>query len=193
MLIPGGYGQVNLKFTGASLPFGAQMTWGFQDVLGDDAAAEATLFANMWDAALLDSLQCTTCVLTSVLVKHGPNATGDSAEVGTSKPGLEVGVGTSPQVALLIRKNTATGGRQGRGRMYMPGLPEIHVETSGTYDATQRAAAQTRFTDFLGDLEAAGLPMVLLHAGPGSEPEPFNVLSLTVDSRVATQRRRNRP
>lgn len=193
MLIPGGYGQVNLKFSGASVPFGAQMTWGFQDTLSDDAAAEATIIANIWNAALLDNLQTTTIALTSVLVKHGPNSTGDSAEVGVSIPGLEVGVGTSPAVALLIKKNTATGGRQGRGRMYMPGLPEIHVETSGAYDASQLAVAQTRFTDFLGDLDAAGLPMVLLHAGPGSEPEPYTVLGLSVDSRVATQRRRNRP
>lgn len=99
-------------------------------------------------------------------------------------------------VALLVQKRTARGGRQGRGRMYFP--PFLFAESVITATGT---IAQGLIDQFTNDLEAwrvavagTAFDLVLLHGDPlvGSSPPPDVITSLTAQPLVATQRTRLR-
>lgn len=101
-------------------------------------------------------------------------------------------------VALLVQKRSLTGGRRGRGRLYVPWiLRDEEVNEVGVVDGTALAAFQSHADDLLADMANGTTldnpaPMVILHdsSGLGPEPGPSEVTSLTVDALVATQRRR---
>lgn len=100
--------------------------------------------------------------------------------------------GLPSNCALLIKKLTASGGRRNRGRFYFPAayLPEATVSSNGDLDNTLVANYQARFDNFLTELSGADLPMVVWH-----ELAPLTgtvVTTLTVQSKIATQRRRMR-
>lgn len=95
--------------------------------------------------------------------------------------------------AFLCRKLTASGGRRGRGRFYMPGVAEADVGNIGDVLSGMQTVLATNLPLVLSDL--VGLAqvdnVVLLHQ---SVPFTPNVItSLTADVRIATQRRRLRP
>lgn len=96
-----------------------------------------------------------------------------------------------PNTALLVRKNTAGGGRRNRGRMFMPPawIGEEDIGPLGNIDASDLSDFQTLMGGFMTDIGAAGLVPVLLHSDGGT---PTVVTSLAVQSTVATQRRRLR-
>lgn len=191
-LIPAGYIQANLRFSGDSSPNGAEVTLGF-DASGyvGDVADMATEIGNEWIASIR-TVMPSTVVLASVLVKAGPNATGPAAEVAVSSAGSGGGASASPNVAILVRKNTAAGGRTGRGRFYHPGPQESEVNPNGTLSGAFVSGMQTEVNDFFGALATAGLDSVLLHSETSPVTTPTPITSFTVDSRVATQRRRLR-
>lgn len=117
-----------------------------------------------------------------------------------------VGSGTNtssklPQnCALLVKKQSAQGGRQHRGRMFLPGiLTEEEVDAVGTISDANFTSLSTDATVFFGNLNIdapeAGppMPMVILHnTPPDPAPLPTPVTHLTVDRRISTQRRRLR-
>jgi hypothetical protein len=91
-----------------------------------------------------------------------------------------------------VRKNTARGGRRGRGRIYLPwfiaedGVDEVGLITPGTIGAIQAAMDvwRTKLVDF-------DLPMYVLHnSGISATGTPDQVTSLRVQGMIATQRRR---
>jgi len=96
--------------------------------------------------------------------------------------------------AYLVRKNTAAAGRGKSGRMYVPGALEAQVTPAGIVDPAELAswngahltAFYSAFTSDVGD------PVVNHQAGSplGSTS---TVTSFTMDSKIATQRRRLRP
>lgn len=96
----------------------------------------------------------------------------------------------SPQVAILMQKVSGVTGRANRGRMYFPAPPESQTDGGGNYLAGVVAGYQARADQFESDLNLAGLPMVILHDNPALTPTP--VLSFSISSTVATQRRRVR-
>lgn len=192
MEIPVGYAQVNLLFTGLSVPTGAQCTFGV-DVSGFtgtplDAGNE---ILGAWLTAGVAVVQTDTTTLAGVLVKFGPVETGPSATAPGSITGGISSTGASPAVAALVKKETAFGGRAGRGRMYLPGMGEANVETTGTLNTTYRAAVEENLEDFRAICDSVSLPWVLLH-GEGSPFAPYPITGLSVDPVVATQRRRQR-
>lgn len=189
MIIPVGYAQANLRFGGAALPRGAEVTLGldFSAFVGTTAEL-AQAVADAWEASMLDQ-QSTAITLESVLVKKGPNATGQSAEVFPGTAGTVAAATTSPQVSILVKKVTALGGREGRGRFYMPGYTEADIGADGSLDSTDLDSLQTDADAFHAALLAADIEPVLLH---NSATTPTEILSFQVDSTVATQRRRLR-
>lgn len=193
MIIPSGFAQVNLKWSGASVPTGAECTYGV-DISGysGDPTDLGESVASAYNAANLDGVQVTTISLTSILVKFGPNVTGPSAEVATSFPGTISSPGNWPATSVLVQKNTSAGGRAGRGRMYWPGITESDVSVAGIVDTAYRLAMDTALTSFLDQHVVANHPMVLLHGDSSPIPTPLPILSLVPASQVATQRRRNR-
>ena len=105
--------------------------------------------------------------------------------------------GTAAQLALptnccvLLRKTTARGGRKGRGRMFLPAgvIGEAQVNQVGEIDASSLTAMQTQYTAAVNAWIAGPYKPVLLHED-GSAPD--NILAMTLQRVIATQRRRMR-
>lgn len=95
--------------------------------------------------------------------------------------------------ALLVSKNTALGGRSNRGRMFVPPvrLNEGAVDAAGNIASSALASIQTLFDDWILALVADDFSPKLFHQGP-SPAAPTQITSLTVQSVIATQRRRMR-
>lgn len=193
MLIPVGFGQANLIFTGSGLPTGAQMTLGFAVPTGVDPTTVANRIITAWTGSGIPGNMPPTLSLTGVLVKFGPSDIGPSALVGASVPGTSAGVQASPNVAVLVHKVTEAGGRSGRGRFYLPGPQEAQIDPNGALATTYRTNLQTGFTNFRNALVTADVLPRLLH-GSLSAPidEPLPITGFVVDARSATQRRRLR-
>lgn len=192
MLIPVGFAQVNLKFSGTGQPLGGECTYGLDITgYGGDPADAALLIGNAWGSEQMDVLQSSSVTLASVLVKYGPNATGPSAEVAAGFAGTQT-TPVSPNTSWLVQKRTALGGKAGRGRMYIPGIPESVVDASGVIDTSYVNSSQTHVSDFFLLQSAADLIPVLLHGPDSPIGTPTVITSFDVQFKVATQRRRLR-
>jgi len=191
-VIPSGYAQINWQFTGTSLPFGADVTLGV-DI--SSYAGTATDAAGDAHQAWVDNIiprQVNTVTLSNTHVKFGPNSTGPAGDAGTPTAGSGSNPGISPQVSALVHKTTLFGGHPGRGRMFVPGLSESDVNNAGTVDSGALGAWQTSVDGLLSDLGTALLIPVLLHGVGSPLSTPSTITDFTVDSKVATQRRRLR-
>lgn len=121
-----------------------------------------------------------------------------------------VGDAAPSNCALLLKKYTTRAGRRGRGRMYVPGIPEALVEPGGQVDSAHLAFWNTTIlptvlgfvTDLGSGFTDGEIAPVLLHdllrdpeTGdpiPGSGLPPDRMVALQPDGRIATQRRRLR-
>lgn len=191
MIIPVGFSQVNLQYSGLNLPTGGEVTFGVQNINNLAPGAAANVVLTAYNTANVASLFSSDATLSSILVKNGPNATGPFGSVSAAVNGTDGADPNPPQVAMLVKKFTVQGGRTGIGRSYWPNVSANKVLDSGLLDAAYQTAAQTVFDAFLTQLDVNDLPMVLLHAESGSGV-PLNVIGYVVQSRSATQRRRNR-
>ena len=191
--IPDGFAQINWKFTGTSVPNGAEVTMGV--AIGtftgtpEDAADAAGV---VWNDEILPG-QSNTITLSSVLCKFGPTATGPSGEVAFGVAGGQSQVPEAPQVAALVQKRTGLGGRAGRGRMFVPGLGENLVLAGGIFSPTVIASYQAAYDALLAGLATADLIPVVLHGAGSPLSTPTVITSLQLMPLVATQRRRLRP
>ncbi len=132
---------------------------------------------------------------------------------GTNVPAFAIGshavtVGTnnivvpSPQVCILIKKTTALAQRKNRGRCYMPWIVAAdHISEDGTVDPTYRGGLQTNADDWLADLIVAVGDMCIANKTLAVDPDTGKkyvthigegeaITALTVEAKVATQRRR---
>jgi hypothetical protein len=192
MIIPVDYSQVNLKWAGNGLPLGAQTTFGIandDDLPPSDIATKA--LAAWDDCGVMDNLSVQVSV-TSCLVKNGPNEIGPAAEVAATVAGTSGSEPLPPNVSVLVAKNTPAGGRMGKGRLFLPGLPEGSTPGGGVLAPTPLAEIQGKMNALLTNLRDSNIPMVLLHSKVGVFEIPLVITSLTVQSRMATQRRRLR-
>lgn len=192
MAIPDGYGQVTHLFGGAALPLGAAVTYGFTRGMNPSPPAE---FAEIFHDAFADNIMSqvgTSVTLLSTLVKFGPDATGPSAEFADPRTGGNAGTVLGPNTAFLVRKQTAMGGRAGRGRMYIPGVRETSADDAGVLQPASVALMQAEVDAFLVQVGAANVNLVVLHQAGSPLTTPTDITGLQVDGRVATQRRRLR-
>jgi len=192
MLIPEEYGQANFRFGGTGLPTGAEVTIGFFH--GEIAGAVnevAEALHTCWFENFISN-QCDELQLLSTLVKFGPNDTGAQAEHVQTVTGLASGEFSTPATSILLTKQTIIGGRKGRGRMFVPGLPEADLLPGGIIPTATVDAWNADAQQFLDDMEAAGLFPRLLHGVYDPQPDPYNIYALTASNVAATQRRRQR-
>lgn len=190
MFIPNGFAQANFRYVGPGVPFGAEWTIGID--VDQYAGTPSTLAGELAADYIAQSFQSIMAVgvdLSSVLVKYGPNATGATAEAFATEAGT-VASGASPNVAYLVSKLTAQGGRRGRGRLYLPGVTEAGINNSGTVLAATVTNIQTAFTAMHALAIADSRPYVLLHSS--TEHFPDLITSFVAQSIGATQRRRMR-
>lgn len=188
MTIPAGFGEAAFEFQGAAQPLGAVVTIGFSN----DATQSATDCAQDLHTLMRDVVAAMCSVETSLLrtnVKLGPDATGPIGTYATTQAGGRSGDSCPPNVAFLVRKATALGGRQGRGRFYLPGIAEGDVDEGGTLSASIRDAASAALGTFHFAASAADVPPFLLH---NDSLAPTAITTYNLDVKVATQRRRLR-
>lgn len=187
-IIPVGFGQVNFFFTGAGYARGAQVVMGFSNDGPSGALGAAEAFAENWVTNILPE-QATDITLDQVKVKLGPNDTGDEAVSSVGEAGTNAGQGYSPQVAALITKVTLLGGREGRGRIFFPGLLEASTDGLGKLTAATKNSLDVAFASFKLQASDDDLPIFLLHnsATAPTALEGFDTVQL-----LATQRRRIR-
>jgi hypothetical protein len=191
--IPVGYAQVNLLFTGPSLPYGAQATFGVDHSASSMTPAQvAEEVFDQYGAAQVYNGIAIGVNLSGVLVKFGPNTTGPSAIHSDTWNGQATGGAAAPNTSWLIRKITALGGHAGRGRMYLPGVPEEDIDDNGNIVSASREALEGDVGSMMAALVLANLDPVLLHAEGSPISTPTLITGWSVDTRVATQRRRLR-
>lgn len=192
MFIPPGFAGVLIPFQQATLARSAAITFGV-DVSGATGTQQAicdeiqaSFMANL--GLIIDS----SVTIGPVKMSFGQDGAEAVAAQGTvSNPGGRALVSTPPQVAVLVKKTTALGGRRNRGRFYLPwAVASGSIGETGTLVGTEQTALQTKATAFRTQLAAtpSPTPMVLLHQVGSTTPTL--VTALTVDARGATQRRR---
>jgi len=192
VIIPVGCAQINAIHTGDGCPTGAQWTLGVDiDGFSGDPTAVAQAFEVALNNSGIYSLVSSSVTMTSVLVKFGPNATGPSALEPANEPGTET-ADMIPNTCYLIHKNTADGGHAGRGRFYLPGVPESDVLTGGLLVSGRASLMNGFLADFIADMTAANLPPLVLHNEDSPITVPSLIESFSCDTKVATQRRRLR-
>lgn len=194
MEIPVGFAQVNMRFAGPPIPLGAEITFGVALLtgFGPTPTDVANDVKTAYDGSDLESVIGSGADLQSILVKFGPNDIGPSAEVSAV---IASDGGTpcdSPATSVLVHKNTSFGGRAGRGRLFLPNPPDAGIGTGGALDPTFVGQVNTRLEAFRVALVGQNIDMMLLHNAGSPLTDPSPVTSLTCDSQVATQRRRNR-
>lgn len=186
-------------FGGTALPNGAVNVFGLQqNPLITDPAEVAGILHNAW-GTFISSVIASDVTLEETRVKFGPNEDGPFASAGTPKAGVLTGTSGPPSVAILVKKNTALGGKSGSGRWYAPGLSEELVSRTGHLDVAHLGNLNDAYGGFLESINSSAGPMFLLHSH-GTRPDgttvplraPTEVNSLTVDPVAATQRQRMR-
>jgi hypothetical protein len=188
-MIPTGYCHAQYRYTGAALPYGAAMTMGYNvTAFSGDVQDLAEVIGDSWGARFAAVTQIDV-LLRELFVKKGPDATGPSSVHTVNINGTQNDPAANPATAALVSKVTASGGRRNRGRLYMPGLWDGAVGTAGTLSSGLVTSISTAWNNHLLDLDTAGIFPVILHSDEGS---PTSILSMSVQSKVATQRRRLR-
>jgi hypothetical protein len=180
------WAQVNLRFTGAGVPTGAEVTFGVTKAT-DDLQDVATTVFNAWNTNV-KSITPTAVTLVDMLIKSGPPDTGPQGSFAVGNAGTGASGDVSPGVCLLVQKRTALGGRKNRGRLYYP-IAEADVGQGGAVASGALTAAGTAWNNFWDDLEVGSNQMAVFHSDLST---PTLVVSLQVSGLTATQRRRLR-
>lgn len=199
VIIPLGFGQWSLPFRLTGDAEEMLITCGFSDdnlvnpsVIADTITnnlfAQPSFAASTWANVYQFGPGRVTCMRSL-----GPiEGTGSVTRVGTNS-------GFSPtqqNTAVLCRKRTARGGRQGRGRFYVPVgfTAESNITSVGVLLESVRAQLLTDLQAWRTAQAATTQPLVLLHGDPlvGVAPPPDAITAFEVDTVVATQRRRLR-
>jgi hypothetical protein len=188
-----------------AVPRDAAVTYAVDLANGDltDATALANQiqleFTNHW-AAQIDA----GAVIDRTEVQYGTNSETTLVGVSTSAGvrGARGGDGVYPNCAVLVRKNTGMGGRRNQGRLFMPFCArQSDVTEDGKIGSGAVATLQGVAEAWRADVAGGELDMVIanrIYDAPATEKirHLLNVtigapvLSLTVESTLATQRKR---
>jgi len=202
LVIPPGFAALSLQFRHTEDPEPWYVTFGvdISDAGGDTTAIGTAAMSAFHQHVMPQFSNLVSLTGVDVVVgQDGPDPVRAFVASTTLRNGSEVGQKLPQNCALLVRKNTALGGRRNRGRYFLPGiLNEAQVTATGIVDPGSVAIYQTQQGLFLADLAdglggVPSIPMVLLHSqGLSVVPEPTPVTTLSVDNLIATQRRRLR-
>jgi len=199
LIIPTGFAQVQLPLSHALSLRSALVTWGIDitDAAGDFVQVAddmPSVFGNAFGSEMASDV-----TIGPATIRVGQDGGDPLAVEGSATTTASETAAIAPSsVALLVKKASATGGRRGRGRMYIPWIvQDAAVDEVGMIAGASLPTYQGDATAFFNDLAAGTTgdyvtPMVILHdsSGAGPEPSPSVVTGLTVDGMVANQRRR---
>jgi len=199
LIIPDGYAQVLVPLKHANLARSAACTFGVNMASWTESDQDlCDAICQAWETAWDEWLD-SQVTIGPVVLRVGQSSGDPLTVIGTTtQAGANTDAQSPPNVALLVKKASATGGRRGRGRMYLPWTcQEDAVDEVGNIGGASLSAFQVSASAFYTDLGTGVTgtdpsPMVILHdsSGAGVEPGPSLVTALNVDSRIATQRRR---
>jgi hypothetical protein len=189
-----GWSNVSLFITNSTDPRPAAITFGVNSEGKNASDVWTAVTQSLSGATSIKSKISSQCAFSRCRVTHGTDGGDDiifdQAFSQACTGALDV---MPPNVALLVHKRTARGGRRGRGRFFIPWiLPDTYVAPNGVIDATHLASLNTSFNVWFTELNTRGTPMALLPqpSDLSSTPTPINLTSLSCDPLVSTQRRR---
>lgn len=197
MAIPAGYGEATMVFRLGSSPRDSTWSFGFKDDVAPAAAPaeEAQAIYNAFTAstgpyiaAQMGSDWQFSGVSVTDMTEEGP-LIGQYLLPIAGTLGFNV---LPPNCAVLMNKNTGVGGRRNRGRAFLPPVNPIegNVDAAGVIASSFLTGLQTRYTAAFASLVAAGLKPQLFHQTGAQTPTALT--SWTLQSKIATQRRRLR-
>lgn len=201
LIIPDGYAQAVwvMALTGDSEPMVTTCGLDITGVLSSYPALCNHLLNNFGNTIMAQVYSQYTVERVDLYVGQasGPNVV--YASTDPAIPGEQSLTSLPQNCAVLIRKPTGTPGRRGRGRFYIPGIPEASVSQIGDINSGPLDGWQDSADAFYSELATPSVfdpaPPVILHhsEGIGTEPAPTPITSFQVETRIATQRRRLRP
>jgi hypothetical protein len=203
--VPDGYLEVAYRHALVGDAEEMLVTQGFKIFdIPSNIATFAGQVADLWVTHILPNIGA-EYTFKGVHLAFGPDGQGIRFSLERTQASTNALQPLPQNTAVLVRKNTGLGGRRNRGRMYIPGVPEGSVSSSGALFV----AYQTEFQSDINNWQAANIALIdiefhaLFHATPDDTstgvpvPQPAiapsAVTSMTVQSKVATQRRRLRP
>jgi hypothetical protein len=192
LVIPVGFAQLTLGGEIAFDPEEAVITLGLE-ISANPTPTMAEDCYDVWSGAL-DSLSSTDWLFKSATIKAGPTSTGPTADFTDGVVTGTQAFSTVPiNTAILVRKQTALGGRKGRGRMYTCGQLFVgDVGGAGIIASSHVSDLDTAWFSILGGLQSVvGVTDVVLLHSDSTAPTP--ITGFSVQSKAATQRRRLRP
>lgn len=198
LVIPPGFGLAQFVLTGnvGTQPYVTTMGVDLSDAGGDFVGAANNAFLAYEEAILPETSSLLT--LDRVTLSVGSDGPGGSVDSTVSTaPGQRSGSFPPTAMSAILRKTTVELGRQGRGRMFIPGvLSESEVDQDGTITTARLGTLATAFTNFATQLATGTavdpIPLlpVLLHSAGG--PAPTNLTGVGVSSVVGWIRGRIR-
>lgn len=197
--IPPGYGQASIILTGplGTAPYVTTLAVSLAGAEGNYVGVANSIFSAYSGAFMSTTNDLLTLSKVSILVgDEDGNGSVDSTAAAVA--GSNVGQMAPIAMAPILRKNTGELGRQGRGRMFLPGaLGEADVDDNGQLAPAFRTGLGVAAQGFLDDIrngdEASGFPPAtpfLLHNSPTLTP--YSILSLTAATTVGWIRKRLR-
>jgi hypothetical protein len=194
LTVQDGYANLHLQFNIPGDPEPMSTALGIQFDGSPSGGEKGVISINALDAAHAALAGCVSSDYTlgpgfvDIGVTAGPNFTveGDTVIDGAS------GADALPQnCSYLAKKVTLTGGRHGRGRMYIPGVPRSGVTDLGTLDSTLQGDFDDALTAMITNVLAVdGVQgLILFHENSDDPSDIYNILGEHV---IATQRRRLR-
>lgn len=199
ILIPPGFAEIAVELRATGDPDPWYVTWG---VDCSASGGDIEQIGNTSITAFLSILEQISedVTLTGAFVTLGQDGADNIRQFvpnGSLNHGGDTNGKLPQNCAVLIRKNSGQGGRRSRGRIFIPLLAgETVVSNVGQISPAALASYQTQATEFFDSLalEPGPTPMVILHSSGGISlaGPPTPVTSVSVDSTIATQRRRLR-
>lgn len=196
-ILPAGYANAAWIFssTYGTAPF--VFTIGVDFTAGvEDAVATANGLFEAWnDSFQSDLSEAVTLDKVSLTIGQGGDITASVDSDLPAETGTRTGDNDPIALALLVNKKTATPGRRGRGRMFIPGvLAGSDTGLNGDLTPSAQSKHNANVNSFRGGIEAAllgdGAQMVLLHSVEGVTPSPIS--NLTIAPKIGVLRKRLR-
>ncbi len=195
--VPAGFAEIIYRFTIAGDAEEMLTSWGIGNELNQNWTADhASQLADVYGTTMR-TRQSGDCVFRGVYLRAGPDNEGPQFTADRNLPGTGTGVSLPPNNAALLQKRSNVGGRRNRGRNYIPGVPVADVNQAGVWGTGKQAVWQTAASNWLAETAARAFvsEVVIFHTTAAGVPglPPTVVESITVPTKIATQRRRMRP
>lgn len=199
MATPPGFASCSYELRHASMNRSAFITFGIDAVDTDPNAVCTALVGDFSAPGSLFSVIDSNVTLIATHAALGTDGGEDLVGVSGTPVACTRSANTLPaNCATLVHKRTTRGGRRGRGRWYIPWSAQAQMtDEAGKLLPADVTLVQNAVNAWFAAIQVNPGPMVLLHrpSAPGTTrpttPGPPNVVtSLTVDTLVATQRRR---